>query len=342
MNSLQSIDPETAVGMYLDERRSELAEKSLQNHKYRLDTFVEWCAEEGISNLNTLTGRDLHRYRHWRGDQVNPVTLRTHLATLRVFLGFCARIDAVDDGLREKVMLPELNNGEDARDIRLDDDRARAVLDYLNRFEYASREHVIFAVLWHTGIRLGTLPAFDVEDFEPESGALRAFHRPETDTPLKNGEAAKREIAVGPHYQEVISDYIRYNRTGVEDEHGREPLITSRYGRLSSTAIRNTVYRWTRPCVLSEACPHDRDPATCDAMEPDHASECPSSRSPHGLRRGSITRHLREGTPEEVVSDRMNVSSDVLDRHYDRRTEREKMEVRREFLSDLWTSEADN
>lgn len=74
-------------------------------------------------------------------------------------------------------------------------------------------------------------------------------------------------------------------------------------------------------------------------MEPDHASKCPSSRSPHALRRGSITHHLREGTPEKVVSDRMNVSSDILERHYDRRSEREKMESRREFLRDLWESD---
>lgn len=339
-DELKPLNPAEAVEMYLDERLSELSEKSLQNHEYRLNTFVEFCKHEDITNLNDLTGRDLHRYRHWRSRDITTVTLRTHLATLRVFLEFCARIDAVDDGMREKVMLPELNDGEDARDVRLNAQRAKQILEHLDRFEYASRAHVVIAVLWHTGIRLGTLRAFDVGDFDPDEGALRVRHRPETGTPLKNGQAAERSIAVGPYFEQVIGDYIQHNRHPVEDEDGREPLITSRYGRLSQSPIRETIYRFTRPCVVDN-CPHDRDPESCEAMEPKHASECPSSRSPHGVRRGSITHHLREGTPEEVVSDRMNVSSEVLERHYDQRTEREKRELRREFLNEMWNEDID-
>jgi len=38
---------------------------------------------------------------------------------------------------------------------------------------------------------------------------------------------------------------------------------------------------------------------------------------------------------EKIVSDRCDVSSEVLDRHYDRRTDREKMEQRRDITEDL-------
>jgi integrase len=334
-NDLEPLGPDEAVEMYLDQREPDLSEKSLQNHRYRLDTFLEFSEEQGITNLNNLTGRDLHRYRTWRGKEISKVTLKTHLATLRVFLEFCASINGVEEGLREKVVLPEVEPEEEAKDVKLDEQRAKAILEHLERFEYASRDHVIIAILWHTGIRLGTLRSFDVRDFDPDSPCLFVRHRSETGTPLKNGKAAERSIAVGDYYATVIEDYIDHNRESVEDSHGREPLISSSYGRLSETPIRDTVYRWTRPCTYNGGeCPHDEDPATCEAMSPKNAYECPSSRSPHGIRRGAITRLLREGVPEEVVGDRSNVSKEIMDQHYDQRTERERMEIRREFLND--------
>ena len=39
--------------------------------------------------------------------------------------------------------------------------------------------------------------------------------------------------------------------------------------------------------------------------------------------------------PPHVVGDRANVSEDVLDEHYDRRTQREKMEQRQKYLENI-------
>lgn len=328
---LEPIEPERAVELYLDHREPDLSEKSQQNHRYRLERFLRWCEEEELTNLNHLTGRDLHKYRSWLSQDVKTVTLVGHLRTIRVFLEFCASIDAVEEGMREKVLIPDTSDSEESKDEMIESERAEAILEHLNRFEYASRDHVVFAILWHTGVRLGTLVGLDVEDFDTEEPCLRIRHRPEMDTPLKNGDAAERSIAVGDHYRQVIEDYIDHNRHDVTDDYGREPLITSQYGRLSGTAIRTAIYKLTQPCRIGE-CPHDRDPKSCEATNYEKVSECPSSLSPHAILRGSITVHLREGTPGEVVSDRMNVSAGVLDKHYDERTEREKMRVRRELL----------
>lgn len=41
----------------------------------------------------------------------------------------------------------------------------------------------------------------------------------------------------------VIEDWIEHNRHEIEDEYGREPLLTIRNGRMNQTSIRDAVYR---------------------------------------------------------------------------------------------------
>jgi site-specific recombinase XerD len=241
--NLEPLTPEEAVELYLKQRKADLSEKTLTNHRYRLNSFLEWCSESEIDNLNQLSGRDLHRFRTWRAEEVNKVTLRGILATIRVFLEFCAEIDGVEPGLRERVRLPQVDPDEAAREIKIEQAHAASILDHLDQFRYASREHVIFSILWHTGIRLGSLRAFDVDDFERESPCLKLRHRPKTKTPLKNGKGAERAIAIGEHYAQVLTDYIEHHRHNVKDRYGREPLLTSKQGRLSETPIRVTAYK---------------------------------------------------------------------------------------------------
>jgi len=44
----------------------------------------------------------------------------------------------------------------------------------------------------------------------------------------------------------------------------------------------------------------------------------------HAIRRGSITAHRNANVPKDVASDRMDVSGEVLDKHYDMATPDEK------------------
>jgi site-specific recombinase XerD len=334
---LEPLAPTEAVQMYLDARRDELSKETCRKQKTRLQAFVAWSEQNDLDNLNDLTGRDLQRYRQWRkngeGDnygEVKNVTLRSNLATLRVFLEYCANIDAVEPGLRERVMLPEVK--DESRDTKIPEPRVRDILDKLERFEYASRRHVIVSLMWHGALRIGSMRALDVEDFEPEEPCLKLRHRPETDTPLKNGEGAERDLALGEFYAQVIDDYITENRPDVEDQHGRRPLVASSQGRLTRTPYRTVAYQVSQPCWTS-TCPHGKERSICDWTHRDELSLCPSARSPHDFRRSSISYHLREGTPPEVVSDRVDATIDVIDEHYDKRSEREKMRTRKDFLS---------
>lgn len=334
-NDLDPLDPVTARQMYLDERRHELAAATLQAHGYRLKQFVQWCDQDDIDNLNDLSGRDIHRFRVKRRneDELATATMKGQLATLRMFLRFCASVDAVEPGLDEKIVLPT-TTADDARDELLSAERASKVLEFLEQYRYATLEHALLEVLWHTGLRIGAAVGLDISDYDADEQCLALVHRPDEGTSLKNGKQSERLVALGDRACRVLDDWLSVNHPGVVDDFDRDPLFATKISRLSRNRGRTIAYQFTRPCVSENDCPHDRNIDTCEACPTERAHLCPSALSPHPIRRGAITYHLQEDTPERVVSDRMDVGMNVLDRHYDQRSKREKLRQRRRYLPD--------
>ncbi|WP_224333502.1 tyrosine-type recombinase/integrase [Haloprofundus halobius] len=334
---LEPIEPHRAAELYLGQRETEVARSTLQAHRSRLRYFCRWCDQEGIDNMNDLTGRKLHEFRLWRRDDgdLNPVSEKTQMQTIRVFIRWCESIEAVENDLSTKVQSPSLATADDARDVMLTAERATKVLAYLEKYQYASIEHVTLALLWHTMMRRGSVRALDLDDYHSDEQYVEVVHRPETETPLKNKERGERLVALSEQLCDLLDDWIERQRPNVEDEYEREPLLATANGRIGASTIAKYVYRTTRPCVYTGKCPHDRDVETCDGASDELPSKCPTSVSPHAIRRGSITHSLEEGTPDKVISDRANVSQEILDKHYDRRDERTKMEQRRAYITDM-------
>jgi integrase len=336
--SLEPIHPETAVELYLNDRESELSKRSQYGHKSRLGHFIRWCDEQDIENINQLSGRDLHRFRLWRrsdGD-LAPISEKTQMDTLRVFIRWCATIDAVPSDLHAKVVSPSMSDEDEAKDVMVDSEVAEKILNYLSSYEYASARHVCFLLMWQALLRRGAVRALDVRDYDADEMSIEVKHRPGTDTPIKNKTRGERFIALNDETCAVLDDWLADQRPDMEDKYGREPLLASSQGRLHVTTIQNYVYSVTTPCMFTDGCPHDRDMQQCDAAEVrTGASKCPSTRSPHSVRRGAITHWLSSDVPEPIVGARANVSTEVLNKHYDRRTERKKMEQRRKYLEDI-------
>jgi len=255
-SDLEPIEPRTARELYLDHKAVDCSESTVYNHRYRLKPFLEWCEENDLDNLNDLSGRDVQTYRLWREENsdIKKLTMRMHMGTLRVFLKWAGSIEAVPENLYDKVMVPSVRPEERQRDETLDADRAREILAYLSKFQYASNEHVLLALLWKTGIRIGSANSLDVDDVDFDNGHLRLVHRPEQDTTLKNGQGGERLIAITSGLAKLLGDYIDEKRIPREDEYGRSPLLTTRQARMSRATMRRIVYEVTAPCFFDDPC----------------------------------------------------------------------------------------
>lgn len=332
---LYDTSPETALERYLSDREDEVQQATIQAHKYRLSHFLRWSEQEGIDNLNNLNGRNLQDFRYWRKQDggLNNVTLHTQMTTFRVFIKWCEDFQAVVPGLHEKIRVPNLDEDEDVSDQKIKPERTLKILEYLEKFHYASRDHAMLRILFRTGVRTGGLRTLNLTDYYPQDQYIEVKHRPEKDTPLKNGEKGERPIYLNAMTCQTLDDYIEKSRIEVEDDYGYKPLLTTNHGRLSPNTIRQRLYKITQPCVYTGECPHDETPATCDAHQSvDAASQCPSAEPPHSVRKASITYWRQRDTPAQQVGERADVNADIIEKHYDKRTDQGKMEQRKDFF----------
>ena len=355
MSDLEPIDPGEALEMWLDRLEATRADETIASYGYRLQSFVEWCESEGIDNLNDLTSRDVFRYdSHRRSQDLRVTTLNTQFGTLKQWLHFCARIDAVDDSLPPKVEVPTVELADRVNDELLSAERAEVIRANLERYERATRKQAMFELMWHTGCRLGGVRGLDLGDcFFEDSDLERLRHQDDIDsealenvelpfvyfrhrptTPLKNKREGERPVALSSEVAGRVREYIDVRRVERVDPNNRSPLFTTEKGdraRVSKSCIRREIYIMTQPCHY-DGCPHGRDVSTCKALEHGQEAGCPSSRSPHPIRTGAITHMRDEGWPPEVVAERVNATPEVIRAHYDHPDPIRRMQSRRKFL----------
>lgn len=72
---------------------------------------------------------------------------------------------------------------------------------------------------------MGTAHSLDGDDYQPngETPHLDIIHRPETDTPIKNGTQGERPDAISSGVCQIIDDYLGHRQPDVTDGNGREP-----------------------------------------------------------------------------------------------------------------------
>lgn len=341
--NLKPLSPDEAVQKFLANEKSELAPKTLEEYERELTRFVEFCEKNDIEDSTEFDGRVLHDFKIWRRDEAHDdegslsnKTMRDEMYLFRKFIRFLESIDAVTPRLHTKIEIPTLDPGEGERDIEFDSDELNSILAYLEKYEYATREHAVWVLFAATGRRPSGLRALDLKDihFAEDEAYIEFHHRVdgEIETRLKNKKSSENTVYLSDSAAEALQDYIDTNRVNIS-ENGRSPLLTTVHGRLSDSSIRKYVYKWSRPCVTGDSCPEGRDQEECEAMESSGcAVKCPFSKPPVALRHGYISNLRRQGVSLHTISDRCDVSEETIEKHYSELTEKEKRELRREEL----------
>lgn len=333
---LKPTPPHDAKQRYLKKKEAHVSEKTIYNYDTALKRFLEFLNERGIDNMGDVDSDEIVRFESWRLDDVKAITCRNDMRTVKNFIQFCETIQAVPVGLHELVTPTRVSEDEEICDDILTRQEASAILEHLEKYEYATTRHITTLILWKTGMRIGGLRALDVSDFDTGRPALEVRHRPETSTPLKRKEKSQRDVLLNWETADVIEDYLSDQRPDVKDDHGREPLLATRQGRAARTTIQKNIYTATRPCVYNGgSCPFNRDTESCEALQFDQANKCPGSVSPHALRRGYVTAARNAGQPKDVTGERVNMSGKILEKHYDHGSYDEKAERRKDHLRDI-------
>jgi integrase len=305
-------------------------------YKYPTKSFLQYAKERDVTVPSEITKGLVNSWIDQRRNEVKPITVRNNAKHIRVYLKWLAQHDYTDWGIHLKIVIPDVPDRGDVNERIIAADRAEAILEYLSKYHYATTYHALFKTLWHTGCRISGAIALDVEDFQSDpygDNALKFRNRPETDTPLKNKSSGERNVNISDELKTVLNDYINNPRHDVTDEYGRNPLFTTPNGRLYRQRSYKNIVALTRPCVIDDNCPHDREINECEAAnDKEKSSMCPSSLPHHPIRKGAISYHLNNGWTKEVLSERVDVSGDVLEKHYDLRSEERKRENRAQYL----------
>lgn len=221
LETLSESSPSELIDLFLAEWEADKAPSTYYNNKGHMDQFREWLADNRMDHIEDLDGKAPLQYKiHLKSDDSkNRTTVGNHFSTLRTFFKWSARYDFTDSALTDAMESPDFNKHGAARERMIPFDHAKDLLDYLKKFKYTTKDHIMVAIMCHTGCRRWAMCGLDLDDYSPvrerdsgQYGLFRFHYRPDTGTPLKNDEGGEREVMIWPHFREIIEDYIDTHR----------------------------------------------------------------------------------------------------------------------------------
>lgn len=326
-----------AVDLYLRRNRTDWKGATERTYRRNLGRFTEYADENGIETVSDLTRWNVGAFTDWLLDEGNArATIASRQKNARTWMKFLESQGLIDLGLHLALDTISMEDSEETSDAQLKPEDARKLLSFYRESPKwkGTRRHALLEVAWHIGPRISCLRALDVGDYDQDEGILRFRNRPETGTRLKRGDTHERNAILSKKPKEALDIYLARERHEKRDGNGREPLFSSRQGRPADSSVRFWTYLATQPCMAVE-CPHSKRRPNCEWTTRNQSSKCPSSRSPHAVRRGSITWQRNLGFSRDLVAQRAATTPDVIRRYYDKPNFDDELERRRDQTEDI-------
>lgn len=309
-----------AVDLFITRNRPDWKGETARTYRKSLDTFETYAEAADLDTISDLEMWKVGQYTDWLIQQdYARVTVQSKQKQARRWLKWLESQGLLRIGTHLAIEPLQL---EDSEQTSSDILRPESLRDFLHYYRESmrwrsTRRHALLEVIGHTGARRSCIRSLDLEDYDPDARTLSFINRPETGTRLKRGDSHQRKVILSEAPNQVLHEFVERERYDKHDDHGRRPLFASSRGRPTKASITKWLYQATLPCIFRE-CPHNRERHTCEWTQQTEASKCPSSTSPHPIRRGSITWQLNIGRSIQDVADRAATTPDVIRRYYDR------------------------
>lgn len=224
-----------AVGAFLDHLKRErgASEHTLRGYQGDLSVFLEFLAEsaggKGEPEPLAVDPKRLRAFSAWLASRgYSPGTISRRLASLRSFFKYHRRQGSVPvdptTGLRNPKQPRRL-----PRALRVED-----VITLLDSIPTATplelRDRAMFETLYGGGLRVAELVGLDLDDLDPERGAVRV-----------RGKGRRERLApIGPEAVGWLARWLAARRPARPDD---QAIFLNRYGRRLSTRSVDRLFR---------------------------------------------------------------------------------------------------
>ena len=153
---------------------------TLKTYRDQLRLFEQWCAEQRLAEVASVTPRHVERYlaemrarpnRKWRGD-VSPVTVRKRAIGLRTFFLFAKQRRLIRYNLARRIEIPR---GGRRRPKALTPEQVIQFLD-LRRWKHDEnllRDYTLVILLLDSGLRLSEAAKLKIAQVDFARGLIR-------------------------------------------------------------------------------------------------------------------------------------------------------------------------